>query len=908
MLKGGRKSFRKPIEQFFDHTIVDDMLCTAETLDHLKQIVKQVTEFFTLCSMNVHKWASNSKRLMLAIPKESRAKQVVIQKIDSENPDLQPVIKTLGMVYEPSRDVFRFSFEFESPKKWTHRVAASMVASLYDPEGFVSPFVVKGRLLNQRMFAHKIGWDDYVGKRLEEQCKKWLKECEDLTHVEIPRKLSNHCHIDEKRHKVYVFCDASFDAYGACAYLCVDNQSGLLGSRTRVAPLAKRESIGRLELAACVEGVELGFRVTQALKTNITNVKFYTDSTNALLWMRTNKKISVFAASRVCKIKDRTNIEQWKHVQTNDNPADILSRGMTPQKLASCQLWWHGPSFLIEGQEPVQPDIVETLEARQELVEENRIMMQSSVSSQNAIDVSEKLETDLFNKYASFEQFLKIWSKIHYCIKFWRSKQKSSVKLQEAQYRDEVEKRLQVKYIKQVQKAQLSDLRKALLSSNPVPKQYLSLRPFLDNDGILRVNGRLRQAMWLDYDQRHPIILPKKGKLTHSLIVAHHRQKLRHAGGVEVLLNSMQKKYWIIQGRVLCRKVIQDCNHCQLRHQKWVRPEMAPVHPSRLDVMEMRAFNTIGVDMAGPLLVKNEPGTRKHPRTELKRYFIIFSCCTTRAVHFELVDSADAESFLMSLERFVSHYGVPTKILSDSGGNFVKANKELQQISEEWSNTKVQIRNKYPGIKWQFAPPYSPNWGGHFERLIGVAKVALNDLLQSRKQLLTHEQLRTLLAMVKGILNSRPLTASRSHPEDPVPLTPDHFLKSGAPTYLYGTPQHDKEQLGKRYRCLLDILNQYWKRFLENYIPTLHRVEKWQRGSKDMKVGQVVMVLEPGIGRGEWPLGRIIAVYLGSDGRVRSADVETVTLEVGHRSNDVGPAIKTVKKRSVSTLSPLEFA
>ena len=373
----------------FDHTIVDDMLCTADNLAQLKQIVNEVTEMFTLCSMKIHKWASNSKRLIQGIPAELRAKQVVIQKIDSENPDLQPVIKTLGMIYEPSRDLFRFSFEFEAPKKWTHRAAASMVASLYDPVGFVSPFVVKGRLLNQRMFAHKIGWDDYVGKRLEDQCKKWLKECEDLTYVEIPRKLSDNTCIDKQRHKVYVFCDASFDAYGACAYLCVNGQSGLLGSRTRVAPLAKKESIGRLELAACVEGVELGFRVTQALKLNIADVKFYTDSTNALLWMKTHKKISVFAASRVCKIKDRTKIEQWKHVQTDVNPADILSRGMTPKKLAESQLWWKGPAFMAEGQDPQQPEIIETLEARQELVEEGRIMMLNSI--ENIADLEDKI-------------------------------------------------------------------------------------------------------------------------------------------------------------------------------------------------------------------------------------------------------------------------------------------------------------------------------------------------------------------------------------------------------------------------------------------------------------------------------------------------------------------------------------
>ena len=552
--------------------------------------------------------------------------------------------------------------------------------------------------------------------------------------------------------------------------------------------------------------------------------------------------------------------------------------------------------------EPEQPKLLETDESRLEMVNESRIMMQVNYDGEN---FAEKL----FEKYECFGKFLRVYSKVEYCALLWRSKQKEVFRLQEANFRRDREKTVTNKFVKRLQAAQLEKLLQQLESERPVAKEYRSLRPFLDENGVIRVNGRLRQAVWLEYDQRHPIILPKEGKLTRSIIKACHEESLRHVGGVEILMNKLKEKFWVIKGRVLCKDVISNCYHCQLRHHKLTRPEMAPIHPSRLDVAELRAFNTIGVDMAGPLQVKTEKGTRKHPNTELKRYFIIFSCCTTRAIHLELVDSADAESFLMSLERFVSHYGVPEKILSDSGGNFIRADKELKQIAAEWSRVKVQASNKYPKIRWQFAPPYSPNWGGHFERLIGVAKRALTDLLSSRKQMLTHEQLRTVLAMVKGILNSRPITASGSSPDDGAPLTPDHFLKSGVPTYLYGTPQHDREQLGKRYRCLLDIINQYWTKFIKMYIPTLHRVEKWQTGSKDLEVGQVVIVLEPGLGRGEWPLGRITAIYRGKDDRVRAADVEvaTVEYEVGRGISGVKNATKIIKKRSVSTLTPLEL-
>ena len=240
------------------------------------------------------------------------------------------------------------------------------------------------------------------------------------------------------------FCDASFDGYGACVYLKSELDVGLVASRTRVAPLSKKESIGRLELAACVEGVEIGFRVAQALHLDIRDVHFYTDSTNALLWMKTHKKISIFAASRVCKIKDRTKIEQWKHISTEQNPADILSRGMMPKKLSQCDLWWKGPEFIRLGTEPMQPVLLETEESRKEMVEESRIMMQRQFPTSKDLFANR-----LFLKYESFSKFLQVYSKVAFCAALWRSKNRKEFRLQEANWRNGVKRDLHDEYVKE---------------------------------------------------------------------------------------------------------------------------------------------------------------------------------------------------------------------------------------------------------------------------------------------------------------------------------------------------------------------------------------------------------------------------------------------------------------------------
>ena len=120
-----------------ESSIVDDLLVSADTPSELAELHRELEGMFATMSMRVHKCASNHPRLMDIIPADQRAKQVMLEDIQSENPELMPVIKTLGMVYEPATDDFRFEYVQEEPTHYTLRVMVSMVAKLYDPLGLV---------------------------------------------------------------------------------------------------------------------------------------------------------------------------------------------------------------------------------------------------------------------------------------------------------------------------------------------------------------------------------------------------------------------------------------------------------------------------------------------------------------------------------------------------------------------------------------------------------------------------------------------------------------------------------------------------------------------------------------------------------------------------------------------------
>ena len=169
-------------------------------------------------------------------------------------------------------------------------------------------------------------------------------------------------------------------------------------------------------------------------------------------------------------------------------------------------------------------------------------------------------------------------------------------------------------------------------------------------------------------------------------------------------------------------------------------------------------FSFVGVDYFGPLIVKAA-------RTHLKRYGCLFTCLTTRAVHLEVAHSLTADSFIAAFQRFTSRRGVPEKVFSDNGTNLVKGDKELRKSLQEWNESKTGRHMLQREIEWHFNPPSASHMGGVWERMIRSTRTILKAL--ASEQLLTDEQLQTLMAEAERIMNDRPITPVSSDPKDP---------------------------------------------------------------------------------------------------------------------------------------------
>ena len=298
---------------------------------------------------------------------------------------------------------------------------------------------------------------------------------------------------------------------------------------------------------------------------------------------------------------------------------------------------------------------------------------------------------------------------------------------------------------------------------------------------------------------------------------------------------------------------------------------------------ESPPFRYVGIDYFGPLFVKQA-------RSTVKRYGVIFTCLTCRAVHLEIAHSLDTNSFLSAFRRFVSRRGTPIKAYSDNGTNLKGGERELRLSIKELNQSLIEKQLHQNGIQWHFNPPTASHMGGVWERLIRSTRKLLKSLVN--EQLLKDEALLTVMAEVEQIINDRPLTSLSDDPRDPEPLTPSKLLllrnNSCVPPGLFSNTDNYTHRWWRQAQY---VANVFWRRWLREYIPALQERQKWLRQRCNFKAGDLVLLVTENTPRGKWPLGLVTDVFPGRDGLVRA-----VTVKVG----------STHKTRPITSLCQLE--
>ncbi|XP_058449018.1 uncharacterized protein LOC131428978 [Malaya genurostris] len=837
----------KALKSFY----VDDVLTGSDDLEEAKKLQRDLTEMLMRGGFELRKWCANNAAILDEIPVEFCEKQ-----LDFENHDVNGVIKTLGLLWNPVDDVFVFHAKpmDDSFKSFTKRQIMSEIARLFDPLGLLAPVVVIGKLVMQQLWKEEINWDDIVSGEPLNVWRKFRSELCAISELKIPRNVTVS---GTAQHEIHGFADASMKAYGSCIYLRSVRKDGsaelrLLCGKSRVAPLKElkrkqkgesdptKMTIPRLELCAANLLAEQVTKVMPAIDVTISDTVLWSDSKIVLSWIANLKPESpIFVCNRISNIRQLTCTYKWNYVPTTMNPADLISRGIYPATLTSTDLWWRGPNFL------------HTYEAKPSYynheipmeVESGELLKMGSSTLMVATAVSENDLTSVISRYSDFRKLERVFAYVarfvHNCRRPADQRRGGGLTIKE--FRES-----QLSLIRAVQLTEFKDEINCILKGLPVSGTLRNINPIFDKDlRLLKVGGRLRFSN-LSIDQKHPLILPERHHLTELLIITLHRENL-HVG-LNGLLAILRQKYWPVKAKRCISRILKRCVRCFRVNPRNVQQFMGDLPSCR--VTPALPFMRTGVDYAGPVFLKQ--GRSKAP---LKGYIALFVCMTTKALHLELVSSLSTDTFLGALHRFVGRRGNVSEIFSDNGKNFVGAERQLKELRQLLSSQSLKMK--------------------------------IDSFCQVREAHLTYEEMSTLLVQIEAILNSRPLCPQSDDPLDYDALSPAHFL-IGRELTAIAEPFYTElaENRLSRYQLVQKYKQCFWRRWSNEYITTLQIRGKWNKTPTAIRNDLLVILKEDDAPPMTWQLGRIIEVYPGNDGIIRVVKVRT------SRGNYVRPTTK----------------
>lgn len=480
-------------------------------------------------------------------------------------------------------------------------------------------------------------------------------------------------------------------------------------------------------------------------------VCLWTDSKIVLGWINGNPdRYKKFIASRIRKINKLSDKRNWYHVEGINNSADCASRGLLPSQLSAHELWWNGPSFLHDENFSPNKQNFKTDHERE-------------ITITNA-----NTNVSILSDITSFHGLKKTMA---YALRFiWNCKNRNNKRIGVLTM-DEIDQ-AQTVILKSIQFEFFNDEISLLSKDKPLPKtnRLVALSPFIDENGLLRVGGRLSRAD-LPFDARHQILLPKKHPITDSIIKEKH-EACNH-GGPKLTESVFRQRYWITDSQRSIKSVVRKCINCFKTNPKPMHQYMADLPANRVNVPRKPFFNT-ALDYTGCIFIKMANG-RGHRTT--KAYISIFVCMATKAMHLEVVSELTAAAFIAAFRRFVVRRGAMRHLHSDNGTNFVSSNKILMENAEleaeEYHKVICNelIKNE---TRWHFSPPGAPHFNGLAEAAVKTVKLHLIKTIGDTK--LTFEEMATLLAQIEACVNSRPLCPLSSSPDDIGVLTPGHFL------------------------------------------------------------------------------------------------------------------------------------
>lgn len=891
-----------------NNTYVDDILDSlhVDRAEALK-VAQEVESMLRKGGFHVKFWQFSGESFTretnelneLHIIKDSQHEDIPIL-----NSDVNNHARVLGVAWKPLKDtlIYKVSLNFSRKRKGIHigpdlhaedipkmvpssltrRMVLSQVMRIYDPLGFLCPFTLKAKIYLRETWALKLGWDEALPGYMYQRWTQFFSQMYEIEQLSYPRCLHPQKTVGDPW--LVILSDGSDVAYGFAAYIRWHLESGefwcrLIMAKCRIAPLTKL-STPQMELNAAVLSKRGRKVIEKETRFKFERTLQIVDSETVLSMIKkSSHRFNVYYGVRLGEIQAATDgdVSCWAWLTGSKNIADWTTRGKTPQEIDSNSDWWNGPPVLYSPFEKWGL----RMDAQQETLPGEKKVLKSQV---NVVHTVHSLVD--YARFSSFRRVVWVIARVLNIIRM-----KSFTGGCETQITPNLLKLAEYVIIKDVQTSITNDVNRKS-TQGKLCGSYTRLHPMKDCAGIWIVGARMVRYNPMTPDNQPQKLLPSKHPVT-KLIMKDAHSDCKHRGR-DATLARFRQIYWTPHGSKIAWGISTNCQLCKLRNLKLMEQSMGLLPLARL--MPSPPFNHVMLDLFGPYKVRGEV----QKRISGKAYGVIFTDLTMRAVHIDVAFGYDTTSFLIAFSRFVSIRGYPEKVYSDPGSQLIGADNELKRV---WANmdTAAVIRTGADnGTSWIFGPSDSPWHQGAVEALVKSAKKAIH--ISIHNQRLSVPEIMTLFYEVANTMNERPIGALPGADSELSMMTPNSLLLGRATAKNPGGWQPQESSTSSRYNLIQVLVDSFWAHWTQLCAPSLVLHPKWHTSKRNLKPGDVVLVVDSSVLRSEYRLGIIREVYPGKDQKVRKVLLSYKIYKVGESVAQYSGAKDQLVTRSVQRL------
>ena len=847
------------------NSYMDDILGGGNSEEQHLARRKEIEEALGKHGFVIKEWIyPGSKRQ--AESDDQRKVQLLMGVINQENESVQGV---LGMEWNVDFDCLQVSInrEISTNTVITKRFILSVVNGIYDPLGLLTPFTIRAKILLRKIWAHepRLDWDDDLPASIKSEWMNFISEIDDVRNLQFPRSVNGS---DTTGNPILViFADGSGHAYGTAAYIRWQLANGsfashLLSAKSRIAPVKLIDTV-RLELCGSTISTRLRKSITSESSLIFERTVHLIDSeiVHAMIH-RESYGFNTFVGNRLGEIQRESLPTEWGWIRSEDNIADVTTRGCSPNELKRNSDWQCGPAFLSKREEewPVRWEINQGIH----LPEMKRATTQASNHVKENFDsLAQRIDTERFSNWNRLKfvtaRVLKLYSR-------FKSGGDKSADLTPVD-------------LENAEEFWIKDSQRSLNT-----KDITKLCP-MENNGIIYVGGRTERWNACTWNQQEFVVLPKGNRVSY-LIALHEHRKGGHLG-VDNTISKIRSKYWIIGIRHLVKSIIAHCIHCKIKKKCTVQQVMSPLPIERLKPSP--SFENVGVDYFGPFLVKGEV----QQRTTGKCYGVLIVCLVSGAVYADLSNDCSTQGFLLVLRRFTSFRGWPKNFFSDKGSNLIGASNILKELVQKFNWDEIKMFGCDKGSNWTFSPADAKWYNGLVESLVKSVKRALTAAIGDSNNhfRMKYGEMLTVMYEAAELVNERPIGRHPSNPDERYLCVNDLLLGRSSSRVPQGP--FEAVNVTTRFRYVQAVIDSFWKRWMKEVFPNLVIRKKWHTEVRNLMVGDIVLVQDLNSLRGNWKRAIVSEVLPSKDDKVRRVNVSYITT-TGVRSEVERPVQKLI--------------